>query len=379
MKIAHLANMYGPTSGGLRTTVDRLAGEYHSRGFEVLVITPSRSHEEVMIGDSKWAHIASPRLPLSGGYRIIINLPRVRRLLVDFQPEIMEISDRSTLLLLAPWARRRGIKVVLFAHERLDDVLESFLSWLPARRSIIRLWNNWVSTRVDHVVATTNFAALEFSDFREVEVVPLGVDHETFQSDIVEATCNVDIEESFLFACTRLSPEKDPFLLLDVARELKARGVDMPLLIAGDGPLKSKLEARAKREKLAISFLGFVSNKSDLARHMAEASIFLAPGPIETFGLAALESLSCGTPVICRSSGAISEVIDEHSGCALNGDASTWTDAIVDLLGSDLDVIAEKCRMRAMRFSWSATANSLTDLYLSNLTSSTHNRETARF
>lgn len=383
MKIAHLANMYGPSSGGLRTTVDNLVDQYLVRGHQVLVIVPDHS-SSVEEGNGKWVRIASPRLPLSGGYRVITNLLRVRRHLMEFRPDLIEISDRTSLLLLAPWARKQGIKVVLFAHERLSDVLDSFLSWFPWRASLIRRWNGWSADQVDHVIATTRFAALEFSDFCSVEIVPLGVDHRIFnlgcsgEAPSSRGPFKSKPSTEYLFACTRLSPEKDPSLLLEVARELSARGVMLPLLIAGDGPLRSTLQERAMSERLNVSFLGFVHNKSEVARYMAEAAIFLAPGPIETFGLAALESLACGTPVICRSSGAISEVIDEYSGVALDGSASLWADAVASMLSVDRSEIAQRCKSRATRFRWDTTADQLLELYLPNARITSEVREISR-
>jgi alpha-1,6-mannosyltransferase len=164
-------------------------------------------------------------------------------------------------------------------------------------------------------------------------------------------------------ACTRLSPEKDPLLILEVAREISRRSLRLPVMIIGSGPMLETLKDVASREELDIAFVGFVGDKALLASYMRKASVFLAPGPIETFGLAALEAMACGTPVICREGAAIAEIIDEGSGVALRRDAIAWVDEIERFLASDALRVSRACVARASSFSWSATASSLLQCY----------------
>ena len=75
-------------------------------------------------------------------------------------------------------------------------------------------------------------------------------------------------------------------------------------MVAGDGPLRPRLERRAARAGLPVTFAGFLSGRADLAALLASADVALAPGPAETFGLAALEALACGTPVVVSAESA---------------------------------------------------------------------------
>ena len=123
MRIAHIANMYGPKSGGLRTTVDALASQYEILGHQVLTVVPGKKYSAKQVGD--WTQITVPGVvvPLTGGYRIILRRGVVRNELVRFNPDVLELSDRTTLLKIARWARDRGIQTSFFAHERLDGVV----------------------------------------------------------------------------------------------------------------------------------------------------------------------------------------------------------------------------------------------------------------
>ncbi len=166
-------------------------------------------------------------------------------------------------------------------------------------------------------------------------------------------------EQKILFACTRFSKEKDPDFLLDIARACKINGTQIQLVIAGSGPLAKKLVARAEKEDLPVSFIGFISDKNYLAQLLASADLFLAVGPIETFGLAALEALASGTPVICRDTSAITEIIDSKCGYSLPRDSSRWAEQIRNHFDLDQVAISKFARGRAEEFSWEESARKL--------------------
>jgi len=372
MRIAHIANMYGPKSGGLRTTVDALASQYEILGHQVLTVVPGKSYQTASFGN--WTQITVPGVvvPFSGGYRIILRRNLVRSELVKFNPDVLELSDRTTLLKIARWARDRGIQTSFFAHERLDGVINAFAPNLPWKSKLIKYWNSKTLNSVDCVVATTDFAAHEFRELLEHDrnfesrlvKVPLGVDLLRFQSIVATGANEENYQASqYVLACTRFSREKDPEFLLDIARELKSANVNCRLVLAGDGPLRAGLESQAATEKLPIEFLGFVSDKARLANLMAHASCFLAVGPIETFGLAALESLACGTYVLCRDSSAISEVISPTCGGALARDAKLWSQEIKSVLDMDPAQVSSRARLRAEEFGWDKCASNMLKIH----------------
>jgi alpha-1,6-mannosyltransferase len=220
-------------------------------------------------------------------------------------------------------------------------------------------------------VATTKFASEEFVELgmvlneSQLVNIPLGVDLELFHPSQAEKPMTVfqEVPENFVFACTRLSKEKDPLYLLDIARELKARSSDLTLVIAGSGPYEKRMKETVLQENLPVILLGFVSDKEIVSRLMAKAQVFLAVGPIETFGLAALESLASGTPVVCRKEAAINEIITSLCGAALHKDRKLWVDAIEYFSLMDLDERHLLARSRAEEFSWSNSAHQLLALH----------------
>ena len=367
-KIAHIANLYGPKSGGLKTAMNSMAQEYQKFGHEVMLIVPGEKDLVVQKPFGTVVEIKAPIIPFSGGYRIIFNTNKVKQELKKFAPDFLEISDRTTLLNLADWAREESINTAFYAHERVDKVIDAFLPLLPFKKIMINYANQKIANRVDHIIATTEYAATEFRRLNlsnnvnsKLAISPLGVDLKQFTPENFssESRANIGSGVKILLACTRFSKEKDPEFLLDIARACKINGTQIQLIIAGSGPLAKKLVARAEKEDLPVSFIGFIADKNYLAQLLASADLFLAVGPIETFGLAALEALASGTPVICRDTSAITEIIDSKCGYSLPRDSSQWAEEIRNHFDLDQVLVSKFARERAEEFSWEESAQKL--------------------
>lgn len=369
-RIAHIANLYGPKSGGLKTAMNSIAQEYTNLGHDVMLIVPGKKDSVTEKPFGTVVEIKAPIIPFSGGYRIIFNTNKVKAELKKFAPSFLEISDRTTLLRLSDWARTESIDTAFYAHERVDKVVAAFLPFLPFKKPTINYANQKIANKVDHVIATTEYAATEFRRLNsnnnldldsKLTISPLGVDlkHFTPENFSPELRANIGNGLKILLACTRFSKEKDPDFLLDIARACKINGTQIQLLIAGSGPLAKKLVARAEKEELPVSFIGFITDKNYLAQLHASADLFLAVGPIETFGLAALEALASGTPVICRDSSAITEIIDSECGYSLPRDSSQWAKQIGNHFDLDQVAISKFARERAEEFSWEESAQKL--------------------
>ena len=118
-----------------------------------------------------------------------------------------------------------------------------------------------------------------------------------------------------------------------VLSEVRHAGVPALLVFVGDGPDRSAAEALARELGLGdcVRFLGNQLNFVPVLQH---ADVFLMPSELESFGLAALEALACGLPVVATNQGGIPEVItDGEDGilCAV-GDVPAMADAVVRLL-----------------------------------------------
>jgi glycosyltransferase involved in cell wall biosynthesis len=166
-------------------------------------------------------------------------------------------------------------------------------------------------------------------------------------------------EDAYALVVSRLAPEKGVDVAIDACRE-----AGISLVVAGDGPERSQLEARAAAtggERASIRFAGRVAD-AELARLRAGAAIALVPSrAAETFGLAAAEAMAAGVPVAASRVGALAELVDER-GLVPPGDAAALAAAIGRLAG-DHDAAARGRERVAALCAPGVVAGALTKLY----------------
>ena len=78
--------------------------------------------------------LPGPRLPRTGGYRVLAGRRELTRLLTDLAPDRIEVSDRSTLRWTGRWARERGVPSMMVSHESLAGLLGVWGMPDPLRR-----------------------------------------------------------------------------------------------------------------------------------------------------------------------------------------------------------------------------------------------------
>jgi alpha-1,6-mannosyltransferase len=349
--IAQVANFVAPHSGGIRTVLAELADGYGAAGHEVVQIVPGteRTTEHVSWGRRE----VLPGVAIAGtGYRML-RPAQVRHVLDDSTPDRVEVHDRTTLRGLCRWARHSGVRSTVVSHERVDRLLAHWMP-TPAARGVADTSNRRLAQGYDSVVCTTDWAAVEFERLgvRNLRQVPLGIDHDLFtptaRDDALRARFVKD-GEVLLVMASRLSPEKRPDLAIAALSVLVHHGVLARLAIAGDGPLRGRLAHQAS--ELPVVFLGHLSARADVARLFASADVVLAPGPVETFGLSAVEALGCGTPVVVNANSALPSVIGD-AGIAAAGSGMAFAAAVQRLLQRPPDQRRREARQRAERYSW---------------------------
>jgi alpha-1,6-mannosyltransferase len=363
VRIVHVANAYTPRSGGIRTTVHALGQGYQAAGHEFVLVVPGPQATDEELSWGRRVTLPGPSIPASGGYRVLANLSRVRDVLDSLEPDRIEVSDRVTLRGLGRWASTAGVPSTVIAHERVDGVLRAFLP-LGARlaRLLADRHNATTAERFDRVVTTTRFAAQEFTRIGvATEHVPLGVDLEQFQPSSRSLGASPPGDVPHLVLCSRLSKEKRPDLAIEALRVLHQGGCPARLVIAGSGPLAASLRRRA--EGLPVELVGHLADRASVAELLGAADVVLAPGPVETFGLAALEALACGTPIVAASTSAVAELVEGDAGRSAAPDAGALAAAVADLLAVPEAQRRRAARARAESFPWSRTTATMLALH----------------
>jgi len=378
MRIVQFANFYAPTSGGLRTFVEETGRGYTARGHSRVLVVPGLIDGDEWTDAGRKVTIASPPMFGSDEYRRVRARRRVLGLLDAVAPDVLEINDKMAVTWLSAWARRRGVPTVLVSHERIDAILKSRVpglaagaSWhsrlplIPAANAV----NRALRRRVDRVVVASAFSAAEFerAGVRDVEHIPLGVDLATFRPQQTDE----ERHEVELVLVSRLSMEKSPELAIATLRRLRSLDLPVRLTVIGDGPLRAHLQALAavperagSQDGLPVRFLGHVADRHRLAGLIAAADIAVCPSSAETFGLATLEALACGTPVVVPTHGALHELVPQpKAGVVCAPTAEDFAAGVRALLAVAPDVRRAAARAVALAYPWERTVSELLALH----------------
>jgi alpha-1,6-mannosyltransferase len=356
LRIVRLANFVAPSSGGLRTALRELGAGYQAAGHQPVLIIPGEAESDDLTSQGRVITLPGREVPGTGGYRVLTDRRRLERLLASLAPDRLEVSDRTTLRWTGEWARRHRIPAVMVSHESVDGVLATWHLPGPLCRQAADRLNRRTAHAYTRVVCTTGWAAREFQRVGATNIVraPLGVDLLRCRPGLRDPRLHGELAGGarvLLVLCSRLSPEKRPGIALDTLAELLRRGVDAALVVAGDGPLRTRMRERTRAARLPVVFSGHIGDPADLAALQATADVVLAPGPAETFGLAAMEALACGTPVVASSRSAVPALLGP-AGTVADGNGRAFADGVQRLLARPEADRRATARARAERFPW---------------------------
>lgn len=168
-----------------------------------------------------------------------------------------------------------------------------------------------------------------------------------------------------LFVGRLISTKGLEHLLRALALLKRARGRELEFVIAGDGPRKDRLVALASRLRLRRArFAGRISEDEKWAL-MRSCALFAMPSVDEAFGMAALEAMSCGRPVVSTCVGGLPEVVGEAGllvGPRSPGEIAGAMERILEdpALAAHLGALA---RSRAAGFTWEDAASKMLTIY----------------
>jgi glycosyltransferase involved in cell wall biosynthesis len=146
--------------------------------------------------------------------------------------------------------------------------------------------------------------------------------------------------------------EKGQDVVVEAARALP----NIRFVLAGEGALLEDLKQSAPKN---VSFLGFVT---DQAAFFAGIDLFVMPSRSEAWGLAALEAMAHGVPVIASNIQGLAEIVTPGSGCLVPvGDAAALARAITEV--PDLEEFGKTARARAAEFTVAKMAQETETFY----------------
>jgi alpha-1,6-mannosyltransferase len=380
MKICDLTQFYSPVSGGVKRYVHEKIAHLQQRGVdEHVLIIPGEKDETLTAERSKIYSIRSPLVSRTARYRALLRLNAVERILETEMPDIIESGDPYQIAwkAIASGSALR-IPVVGFYHSHFPEAyLRSAGKFFGrtatefvmdmAQRYVRSLYNRFARTLVPSPALGQVLAGW---GVKNVANIDLGVNTAIFRpepDDSIETRAELSIprERVLLLYVGRLAPEKNTRTLFDafamLARETPGR---FHLLAVGDGPQREFLRD-VENTTRAVTWLPYCAEPARLARLYRAADIFVHPGVQETFGLVALESQACGTPVIGIRGSYMDRIICAgHANWARENSPAALAAAIAQLSWQDAAALgAAASREVLARYSWTNVFDRLFFIY----------------
>jgi glycosyltransferase involved in cell wall biosynthesis len=339
--------------GGVERVLHRQAQELAARGHEVtLVCTSGRARGEAV----------------EGGVRV----RRVPRRATLWRAPVADLGKhipRDTELVHVPatypfttprvlrFAARAGIPALLDFHFEPDPgttvgraAASAYRHVGPPSYPLARLA---LVRSLSYALSAPSLQGVPMARWR---VLPNGVDAARFRPEgPAEPACDV-------LVVGRLVPYKGVSVLLQAAARMRP---GPSIIVAGEGPLRGRLEAQARQLGVNARFLGRVPEE-DLPSLYRGAKLTVLPSVNrqEAFGCALVESMACGTPVVASRLPGVEEVAIQGGLLAEPGDPASLAAALREGLQPGRLVRGPALAGRAVeRFAWPVIASQLIDVY----------------
>ncbi|MCE2901597.1 MAG: glycosyltransferase [Gemmatimonadaceae bacterium] len=374
--VLDITEWYGDTSGGIKTYLREKAEYVASRPWlrHILVVPGDRDHIRDA-GGGRTYRLHGPPIPRQRPYRFMLATRSVSRIVQHERPDLIEIGSPF----IVPWIVRHAtraldVPLVCFHHTNLP---EQFAPRDAAAGVLHRVMHRAVwdyMRRLDRLFPLTIVASraaardLTAAGIDRIERVPLGVDLQRFtpahrvHSALTRARHGLP-DAPLAGYVGRFAREKEIDVVLDgwagVERATGAR-----LVLIGAGPMERRL--RAHRYGARVIFVPYQHDRDALADLLAALDVYVAPGPIETFGLSALEALASGVPVLSVNRGGVADLVTDSGAGRLfewRTPASVTAQAVA-LLRDDLATLGQRARAFAeAEHSWETVFDRLFAVY----------------
>lgn len=366
---------FGETSGGIRTYLMAktryVAARPHLRQ---TIVVPGASDEVEDNHGVRIMRLRGPAIPRHRPYRFMLATRSVTRIVRHERPQIIEVGSPF----LVPWIVRHATRdvqtpLVYYHHTDVPRIVARAFSHARHQRGASELTWSYLrriaACSAATIVATAGGAEeLRRREFPRVAHVPLGVELDVFHPerrsmrDRVRESLQLPDGPLAVFA-GRFAREKELEVVLS-GWERVERATGARLVLVGAGPDEARLRAHPYGSR--VLFRSFLHDRLSLAELLAACDLYVAPGPAETFGLAAVEAMACGTPVLTVRSGAVAEHVERSGGGVTYeiGDAGDVARAAQSILTTDPSPWSQRARAHAEReHDWTSVFDRLFAVY----------------
>jgi glycosyltransferase involved in cell wall biosynthesis len=336
LRVACVTETYPPEVNGVAITLSRIVEGLHRRNHDVQLIRPRQDRRDAAEREDRFHEVLMRGMPIPRYPNLRMGLPSKRALVQLWslqRPDVVHIATEGPLGWSALQAARQ-LKLPLASDFRTNFHAYSKhygIGWLhkPIMAYLRKFHNHTQCTMVPTEALRSD---LERDGFRRLSVVSRGVDTLRFsprqRSQALRSQWGASASDLVVACVGRLAPEKNLSTLMAAWQAIRQNDPRARLVIVGQGPMRSQLQAQCPGAHFAGQRTG-----DDLAAHYASADLLLFPSLTETFGNVTTEAMASGLAVVAFDYAAAAQLIrnGENGALAAYGDTSGYVHAALEL------------------------------------------------
>ncbi|WP_048159748.1 glycosyltransferase family 4 protein [Thermococcus barophilus] len=373
LKIALASDWFFPSTGGIEHHIHDLAKNLVEQGHDVHIITRLGEYPDNTLPYT--VHRFKGRITVDS-FHVSIGVDLLKRVNELYKKEHFDITHGHSIY--SPIAVGvsnlssgiRGVPSIITNHSFLGNSILNPTYILLLQTSL---------RKIDGFIAVSNAVKKDLENIlrgslrnRPIYVVPNGIDTNFWRpvEDKEEWKSKMGLDGGIVITTTsRLTKRKRVNVIPKLAKEIieKYRIEDIKFVIIGDGPEKRRIKELIKAYHIQDKVLMVGKQPREKVREYLWASdIYLSPAIYEAFGIAALEALSCGVPVVANNHGGISEIVRHGVTGLISEDDMELLENVLYLL-NNIELV-EKMGKNARKivkeeFTWEKIAKEIVEIY----------------
>lgn len=358
MKILLASDSYRYQTNGIANVVITLAEELRRQGHWVKVLALSESHashrdgDDYYIGSMQAWYYQDLRMSPARHCKLLEELRQWR-------PDVVHIHTEGSVLRMGKAiAEETRAPVVMTVHTHFAKYIFGRYDDSRVAELVMQRWGNHVYRDVDEIIVPSR-KALDYPQLKEVRdrctVIPNGIQLERLQKPMSAAEKDALFEKygldrgaRTLVSVSRISKEKNLEEILAYYADLIRRWENVQLVVVGDGPDLSNLEACGERLGLGgkVRFVGRIP-PDEVYQFYGVADVFVCASTFETHSLTYLEATACGVPLVCREDPCLDGVLADGENGYVYRTEEQFIEGVLKILSDD--ALRAAMRERALR------------------------------
>ncbi|WP_414838016.1 glycosyltransferase [Candidatus Nanosalina sp. VS9-1] len=343
MRIGFFSDSYFPEFDGVTYTLKAWKERLEERGHEVYIIYPESEEYEPQENEIPVRSVSNP---FYSGYNIPVPVFR------DEYPDLDVVHCHSPATLGISglrFARKNDVPAIYTHHTPIEEYFEQSVHSKKISAGLEKIYvplENFFLEKFDVLTASTPEPRRPV-DFRQL---PVGIDMQFFRPSEEKFFDEEDVERPVAGYSGRISMEKNPCELVEMAEKF-----DGTVVVVGEGPLKDKLVEKAPQNVVFHDFL----EREDLPKFYSDIDVFVTASTGDTLGLSTLEANACGTPVVAPDAIPFENTIESENGILYDsGDVEAFKNKAEKASEKSFDT-----RSAVEEYSLSKTIDELEEIY----------------